>query len=577
MEKILKGVSSSTGLCMGKAYMYRSGEELDIKKIDIEDIDYEIKRFKKSVDRAKKDISRLCLEAKKEIGEEKSKIFYTHKMILEDADFLTRVEKSIRENNINAEWAIKSILNEYINIFNSIEDVNMKEKIIDIKDVFIRVINYLMNITDRKLNNIDEKVILVAKELRPSDTIDIDKNKILAIVTEKGGLASHTSIIAKTLGIPSIVGIENLTEKVNHLDYLIVDGYYDTVIVNPTKETKKEYSHLEKEVHKYTEKHVKYINKKAITKDDISVKVLGNIATCEDSKRVVDFGGEGSGLVRTEFLYMRRESPPDYKEQVEIYSKICQNFKGKEVIIRTLDVGGDKDIPYLNFNKEKNPFLGYRGIRICLNNIELFKEQIKAIYSISSKYNIKIMFPMISSLEEIDKIDEVINLAKKELDKEEISYNKNIKKGIMIETPGAALQVEDFLKRVDFISIGTNDLVQYVLAVDRENQAISDLYSNYHPAVLRLINNIIKAGNTAGKEVGMCGEMASDRNLIPLLLAMGLRNFSVAPAFIPECKYVINHISVKKINKNLEKVLSFSRGKEVKEYLMKKYKGIYNN
>lgn len=572
MQIKLKGYGSAPGISMGEVFIYNSNKNLPVEKFNIGDINAEIKRYEDAIIKARIEIENLYVKAELELGKEEAKIFHAHKLILDDPELNKRIKKEIKEEKINSEWVIKSIIQEYIEIFEHIEDEILKNRITDIKDVLNRVIRVLLNIDSNSLININKEVILVSNDITPSDAMHLEKNNILAIAIENGSIASHASIIAKTLGIPAVIGVEGLTENINDEDILIVDGFNGNIIINPDTEALDEYYEKKKKIIRNKELFNNYFDKETKTLDNKKFKILGNIATIADSKRVVKNGGEGIGLVRTEVLYMNRTKPPTINEQVNIYKNICKNLAGKPVTIRTLDIGGDKVISYLPMKKEKNPFLGYRGIRFCLGTEFLFKDQIKAIYITSASENVRIMYPMVTTMKELESIEKIENEVKEELDRENIPYDRNIKKGIMIETPSAAIQSDDFAKKVDFFSIGTNDLIQYIMAIDRENQSLKDLYSYYHPAVLRIIKIIITNAKNNNIEVAMCGEMASTPELIPILALMGLDEFSVAPSFVLQTRYIINNINLENINDKLDYVLSMDKACEIKEYLNSLYK-----
>lgn len=572
MQIKLKGYGSAPGISMGEVFIYNSNKNLPVEKIHIGDIEAEIKRYEDAIIKAKNEIENLYIKAELELGKEEAKIFHAHKLILEDPELNKKIKLEIEEKEVNVEWIIKSIIQEYIEIFEHIEDEILKNRITDIKDVLNRVIRVLLNIDSNSLININKEVILVTNDITPSDAMHLEKDNILAIAIENGSVASHASIIAKTLGIPAVIGVEGLISNISDEDILIVDGFNGTITVNPNNLSLNEYYKKNKEINKNKELFNNYFNKETKTLDNKKFKVFGNIATIADSKRVAKNGGEGIGLVRTEVLYMNRTKPPTIKEQVNIYKKISQNLGGRPVTIRTLDIGGDKVISYLPIKKEKNPFLGYRGIRFCLGTDFLFKDQIKAIYITSATENVRIMYPMVTTIKELESIEKIENQVKEELDRENIPYNRNIKKGIMIETPSAAIQSDDFAKKVDFFSIGTNDLIQYIMAIDRENQSLKDLYSYYHPAVLRIIKIIINNAKNNNIEVAMCGEMASTPELIPILASMGLDEFSVAPSFILQTRYIINNINLENINDKLDYALSMDKACEIKEYLNSLYK-----
>lgn len=573
MRKKLKGYASAPGISMGKIYLYNPNkEEIKIEKIEISDFKYETDRFLNALNKSILEIEALNSKAELEIGKDEAKIFKAHKLIAEDPELKMRVIKDIKDASLNAEWVVKTIKEEYIDIFESIDDEVLKGRVIDIEDVLNRIIRNLLNINNelKFLDELEGDIILVAEDITPSDAMYLNNSRILGVIVEKGSIASHASIIAKTIGIPAITAIEDVKNNMSSGDYAVINGCSGEVIINPNDSDLIDYENRKKELLEEGYIYEEYINKPTISKDRYKAKIMGNIATIDDAKRVVENGGEGIGLVRTEFIYMDRVEAPSVDEQVAIYEMICKNFKSEAVVIRTLDIGGDKVIPYLPMDEEKNPFLGYRGIRYCLGTKYLFKDQIKAIYITSNKYNVEIMYPMVTTIKELECILEIENEVKMELYKEKIPY-KDIKRGIMIETPAAAILSYEFAKKVDFFSIGTNDLIQYTMAVDRENINTKDLYSYYHPAVLRLIEYTIENAKKAGIKVGMCGEMASIPDIIPILLAMGLDEFSVDPNSILKTRYIINNLNKVDMEKELKNVLEKSGACEVKKYLKKLY------
>lgn len=526
----LKGLGVSEGIAISKSFIYKK-TEIIIEKKNISNTDEEIKRFEKSVDISKKQLDELYEKTKKDIGEDEAEIFSAHKMFLNDPEFISNIKEQIN-TGINSEFAIKTVRDILIQNFSLIDDEYIKERIVDIQDVSDRMLRNLLGIKDPNLSNISEDCIIIAYDLTPSDTASMNKDKVKGFVTQVGGKTSHTSIIAKTMGIPAVVGIDSIFEKIDDNVEIIVDGDSGDVFVNPDDRTISEYSLILKDFLREKEELKKYINKKTITKDGESFKVFANIANHKDVEFVLENDAEGVGLFRTEFIYMDRNSLPEEDEQFKIYKKVLESMQNKPVIIRTLDIGGDKEVNYLNLPKEMNPFMGYRAIRICLDRKDIFKTQLRALLRASIYGKLEIMFPMISSVEELFEAKKVLEEVKNELKDEQIKFSEDIKVGMMIEVPSAAILSDIFAKHVDFFSIGTNDLIQYFTAVDRTNDKVQSLYDPYNPAIIRILNTIISNAHKNNISVGMCGELASDPSFTRLLCGFGLNEFSVNPASV---------------------------------------------
>lgn len=564
----MKGLATSPGIGIGKAFLYKE-PLLEISKKDIGSEEVEIDRFKKAIEQAKSEIDKLYEITLKSVGEKEAEIFSAHKMMLEDPEFIGGAEKKIRQEKVNAEWAVSEVANKFITMFENIEDEYLKARAADLDDVSKRVLRILLDIEPVDLLSIDKDTIIIAEDLTPSDTAQMNKENVQGIITELGGRTSHTSIIARTLDIPAISGAKDVLNTVNSGDFLIIDGDTGEIILDPSENQKQEYRKKQEEIKEFKKKLKEMIGKESKSKDGHKVEIAGNIGTPKDIHKVLQQDGEGVGLFRTEFLYMDRDRLPTEEEQFESYKTVAEKLEGNPLVIRTLDVGGDKEIPYLNLPKEMNPFLGYRAIRLCLDRLDIFKTQLRAILRASHYGNIKIMFPMISSIEEVKKAKAIVEKVKEELKEENIPFKEDLEIGIMVEIPAVAIHSKAFAKEVDFFSIGTNDLIQYTVAVDRGNQNISDLYSQYHPAVLRLINMTIKNGHNEGIWVGMCGEVAGDPKLIPLLLAMGLDEFSMSASSILRARYLIRNTSKAEVKEKLNEVLNLSTSEDVEEFIDK--------
>lgn len=447
------------------------------------------------------------------------------------------------------------------------KDEYIKARALDIKDIAKRLIRILLGIEKSELKLPKEECILIARDLTPSDFARMNKDKIIGIVTELGGRTSHTSIMVRSMGIPYVAGIKGITKKIKDGEAIIIDGNEGLILINPTPEEIEKYKKKSYEYERFKNKIKEMKGLKSISKDGVKIGLAANIGSPEDIDKVLENNAEAIGLYRTEFLYMNNNSLPSEEEQFKAYRVVAEKMKDKPVIIRTLDVGGDKDIPYLNLPKEMNPFLGYRAIRLCLDRKYLFKTQLRAILKASYYGNIKIMIPMISNIEEIRMAKRLLEEAKNELKYEKIPFNNNIELGIMVEVPAVAIHSDVFAKEVDFFSIGTNDLIQYTLAVDRENQDISYLYSHYDPAALKLIKMTIDNGHKAGIRVNMCGEAASDEKLIPVFLAMGLDELSMNPFSLPKSKWIVRNTSKEEIEPMIEPMLNLPTAKDVEKFI----------
>ncbi|KOR24495.1 phosphoenolpyruvate--protein phosphotransferase [Clostridium sp. L74] len=533
-----KGIAASKGYAIGKIFIK---EDINIEVVEksIDNIEKEKERFKNALISTKEQLERIKDKAQKEVGAEKAAVFDSHIMLLDDPEFAGAVEMNVESNKVNSEKALQEVIDMYSSIFAAMEDEYMRERGTDIKDVGKRIMLNLMGKSSNSMDDLDKDTIIVAQDLTPSDTAQLDKEKVIAFLTNIGGRTSHSAIMARTLEIPAIVGMKDITESVKNGDVVIVDGIEGVVIINPDKDTINKYEESKKAFLKEKEELKKLINVETITKSGKRVEVCGNIGKPQDVHQVLENGGEGVGLFRTEFLYMDRDNMPSEDEQFESYKYAVEKMEGRPVVIRTLDIGGDKKLPYLEMPEEMNPFLGYRAIRLCLDRKELFKVQLRALLRASAFGNLKIMFPMISSLSEFKAAKELLKECMDELKAEGKEFNKNLETGIMVEIPAAAICADELAKHVDFFSIGTNDLIQYTLAADRMNEKISYLYDPMHPAVLRLIKMTIDAAHKEGKWCGMCGEMAGDENAIETLVEYGLDEYSMSASSILTAKKII--------------------------------------
>jgi phosphotransferase system enzyme I (PtsI) len=533
-----KGIQASKGYAIGEVFI-KEEQNLTFTERKIEDVEIEKNRLKQAVEASRSQLEQIKEKTERELGADKGAIFESHLMILDDPEFTGAVDMGIETNKINAEKALQDVAEMYIGIFEAMDDEYMRERGADIKDVWKRILQNLLGKASVDMGNLNENTVIIAHDLTPSDTAQLDKKKVVAFLTNIGGRTSHSAIMARTLEIPAVVGLGDIIECAKNGDTIIVDGVEGIVIINPDKETTRIYQEKKNSFEEEKKELKKLLGIKTITKAGKSIDIAGNIGQPEDVHQVLQNGGEGIGLFRTEFLYMDREDMPSEEEQFEAYKYVAEKMEGKSVVIRTLDIGGDKKLPYLPMPEEMNPFLGYRAIRICLDRTDIFRIQLRALLRASAFGNIKIMFPMIASLSEFLKAKEILLDCMKELKKKGIQFNENLETGIMVEIPAAAVMADELAKHVDFFSIGTNDLIQYTLAADRMNEKVSYLYDPMHPAVLKLIKMTIEAAHKEGKWCGMCGEMAGEEEAISTLLEYGLDEFSMSASSILRAKQII--------------------------------------
>ena len=562
----MKGLGVSPGIGIGKAFIIDK-RSINIIKDYVNDVEREIDRLKSAFETAKEQLNELYNKSIDKLGEKEAQIFKSHEMMLEDDTFISEVENRIKDEKINAEFALHETSNVYIEMFQKIEDEYLRERAEDIRDVMNRVIRILMGIFSVDFSDLDENSIIVAKDLTPSDTAQIDRTKVVAMITEVGGKTSHAAIIARIMGIPTVVGLNDITDKIKDGDMVICDGKTGKVLINPNKKQLFYYNNKKNIEDEINNELRNQIGLPSVTKDGFAVSLSANIGTPNDVDMALQNDAEGIGLFRSEFIFMNRERQPTEDEQFEQYKEVLVKMGDKPVIIRTLDIGGDKNVPYIDIPKEMNPFLGYRAIRLCLGNVEVFRTQLRAILRASVYGNVKIMLPMISTMKELKDSKKILQQAKDELTKEGIKFKDDIEIGIMIEIPSAAIISDLLAKEVDFFSIGTNDLIQYTMAVDRMNSKLSHLYSQYHPALLRLIKGIIDNAHNAGIWVGMCGEAAGDPKLIPVFVGMGLDEFSMNSPSILRSRYIVRNLNKKDIELIAKSTLDMENALEVEEYL----------
>jgi phosphotransferase system enzyme I (PtsI) len=564
---MFKGTSASAGIGIGKAVNVEEAE-LKIRREAITDPEAEKARFHAAVKQAMEETGLLAQDLATKVGEKEAEILNGHLLLLSDPMLTGEIENSITGENVNSEYAVENVCNTYADMFASMGDELMQQRATDMHDIKTRVQKILMGVSSVDISALPEGSVIVARDLTPSMTAGINPEKVVGIVTELGGKTSHSAILARALEIPAVVAIEGFLGKVSDGDDVILDGSKGVVVVNPDDSLKAEYAAKRESFLKEKKELEQYIGKPTVTKDGASIELVANIGKPEDVEKVLQYDGEGIGLFRTEFLFMDRASMPTEDEQFEAYRKVAVSMNGKPVIIRTLDIGGDKEIPYMGLQKDENPFLGYRAIRFCLDRKEdVYKPQLRALLRASAFGNIRIMVPMVTCLEEFREAKALIEELKKELDEKGIACKKDIQVGIMVETAAASLMADVFAKEVDFFSIGTNDLTQYTMSVDRGNDKVSYLYSPLNPAVLRSIRHVIECGRKEGIMVGMCGEAASDPMLIPLLLAFGLNEFSMSASAILNARKLITGYSAKELQAVADQAMSYSTVKEVEDYM----------
>lgn len=564
---MFKGTNASSGIGIGTAVIVEEAE-LVIKRETVADASAEVERFKKALDQTMKDTEALAADLATRVGEKEAEILQGHMMLLMDPMLTGEIENTISGESICSEYAIETVCNTYANVFASMDDELMQQRATDMRDIKVRMQKVLLGVESVDIAALPAGSILVAKDLTPSMTAGINPANVTGIVTELGGKTSHSAILARALEIPAVVAVSDFLGQVKNGDNVVLDGGEGIVYVNPEAEILVEYTTKRDAFLKEKKDLEQYIGKPSVTKDGVTVEIVANIGKPEDVEKVLQYDGEGVGLFRTEFLFMDRNAMPTEEEQFEAYKQVAEALKGKPVIIRTLDIGGDKEIPYMGLEKDENPFLGYRAIRLCLDRKDdIYKPQLRALLRASAYGNIKIMIPMVTCLDEYREAKMLIESIKLELDRQNIPYNKEIQVGIMVETAAASLMADVFAKEVDFFSIGTNDLTQYTMSVDRGNDKISYLYSTFNPAVLRSIKRVITCAREAGIMVGMCGEAASDPMMIPLLLAFGLNEFSMSASAILYSRKLVTNYSVAELQEVADKAMSFTTTKEVEAYM----------
>ncbi|MGY0146764.1 phosphoenolpyruvate-protein phosphotransferase PtsI [Edwardsiella tarda] len=553
---MISGILVSPGIAFGKALLLKEDEiVISRKKITADEVEHEIARFKEGRDKAAQQLEAIRQKASETLGEEKAAIFEGHIMLLEDEELEQEIIALIKDNGMSAEAAAREVIDGQASALEELDDEYLKERAADVRDIGKRLLKNILGMTIIDLGAIQDEVILVATDLTPSETAQLNLDKVLGFITDLGGRTSHTSIMARSLELPAIVGTSDVTQKVQNGDYLILDAVNNKIYLNPTAETIDQLKAVQAQYINEKNELAKLKDLPAITLDGHQVEVCANIGTVRDVAGAERNGAEGVGLYRTEFLFMDRDALPTEEEQFQAYKAVAEAMGSQAVIVRTMDIGGDKDLPYMDLPKEENPFLGWRAIRICLDRKEILHTQLRAILRASSFGKLRIMFPMIISVEEVRMLKAELELLKAQLREEGKSFDETIEVGVMVETPAAATVAHHLAKEVDFFSIGTNDLTQYTLAVDRGNELISHLYNPMAPSVLTLIKQVIDASHAHGKWTGMCGELAGDERATLLLLGMGLDEFSMSSISIPRIKKIIRNANFEDVKALAEEAL----------------------
>lgn len=559
---MIKGIAASNGIAIAKAYKLVM-PDLTVEKVTVEDVEKEIKAYEDAMDHTAKELEVIKEAASKNLSAEEAAVFDAHALVLSDPELKTQVEDKIRNEKCNAAAALDEVAAMFISMFESMGDEYFRERAADIKDVSRRL---LANLLGKSLPNpalIDEEVVIIADDLTPSDTAQLNKNLVRGFATNIGGRTSHSAIMARSLEIPAVVACKTITEEVKDGDMIALDGIEGVVMINPDEETIKEYATKRDEYKAYREELKKLVNEKTVSTDGHHVELVANIGSPKDLEGVKENGGEGVGLFRTEFLYMESAELPSEDKQYEVYKEILEGMAGKPVVVRTLDIGGDKEIEAIDLPKEMNPFLGVRAIRLCFQREDIFRTQLRALLRASVHGDLRIMFPMIAALGEFRKAKGILMEEKEKLIAEGVEVSDTIQVGIMIEIPAAAVLADQFAKEVDFFSIGTNDLIQYTFAADRMSSGVSYLYQPFNPSILRLVKHVIDSAHKEGKWAGMCGEMAGEPLAAPLLLGLGLDEFSMSATSILAQRKLIRGLSQAEMAELANKAINCGTMEEV--------------
>ncbi|EOU3381014.1 phosphoenolpyruvate--protein phosphotransferase [Staphylococcus aureus] len=565
MSKLIKGIAASDGVAIAKAYLLVEPDLTFDKNEKVTDVEGEVAKFNNAIEASKVELTKIRNNAEVQLGADKAAIFDAHLLVLDDPELIQPIQDKIKNENANAATALTDVTTQFVTIFESMDNEYMKERAADIRDVSKRVLSHILGIELPNPSMIDESVVIVGNDLTPSDTAQLNKEFVQGFATNIGGRTSHSAIMSRSLEIPAIVGTKSITQEVKQGDMIIVDGLNGDVIVNPTED----------ELIAYQDKRERYFADKkelqklrdadTVTVDGLHAELAANIGTPNDLPGVIENGAQGIGLYRTEFLYMGRDQMPTEEEQFEAYKEVLEAMNGKRVVVRTLDIGGDKELSYLNLPEEMNPFLGYRAIRLCLAQQDIFRPQLRALLRASVYGKLNIMFPMVATINEFREAKAILLEEKENLKNEGHDISDDIELGIMVEIPATAALADVFAKEVDFFSIGTNDLIQYTLAADRMSERVSYLYQPYNPSILRLVKQVIEASHKEGKWTGMCGEMAGDETAIPLLLGLGLDEFSMSATSILKARRQINGLSKNEMTELANRAVDCATQEEVIE------------
>ncbi|MNH74343.1 Phosphoenolpyruvate-protein phosphotransferase [compost metagenome] len=560
----IEGIAASAGVAIARAFKLEH-PDYTINKQSVQSTEAEITRFDSALAKSQQELEAIKERTRVELGEKKAEIFESHLLILNDPELIDPVRTMISDEQVNAEFALNETASQFISMFENMKSAYLQERAADMRDVTKRVLTHLLGLTYVNPAEISEEVIVIAEDLTPSDTAQLNRKYVLGFTTNIGGRTSHSAIMARSLEIPAVVGTKEVVEKVSNGDLVIVDGLDGQVIINPTDEIVSEFRAKQLKYQEQRAEWNKLRDQKSVSKDGVHVELAANIGTPNDVAGVIDNGGEAVGLYRTEFLYMGRDKLPSEDVQFNAYKTVLEKMEGKPVVVRTLDIGGDKELPYLDLPKEMNPFLGFRAVRLCLDRTDIFRTQLRALLRASVYGNLRIMFPMIATLGEFREAKALLLEEKQNLIAEGIAVSENIQLGIMVEIPSTAVMADQFAKEVDFFSIGTNDLIQYTMAADRMNERVSYLYQPYNPAILRLVKMVIDAAHKEGRWAGMCGEMAGDTTAIPLLLGLGLDEFSMSATSILPARSLISKLSKAEMQELAAKALELQTAEQVVE------------
>ncbi|EOB7104745.1 phosphoenolpyruvate--protein phosphotransferase [Staphylococcus aureus] len=565
MSKLIKGIAASDGVAIAKAYLLVEPDLTFDKNEKVTDVEGEVAKFNSAIEASKVELTKIRNNAEVQLGADKAAIFDAHLLVLDDPELIQPIQDKIKNENANAATALTDVTTQFVTIFESMDNEYMKERAADIRDVSKRVLSHILGVELPNPSMIDESVVIVGNDLTPSDTAQLNKEFVQGFTTNIGGRTSHSAIMSRSLEIPAIVGTKSITQEVKQGDMIIVDGLNGDVIVNPTEDELIAYQD-KRECYFADKKELQKLrDADTVTVDGVHAELAANIGTPNDLPGVIENGAQGIGLYRTEFLYMGRDQMPTEEEQFEAYKEVLEAMDGKRVVVRTLDIGGDKELSYLNLPEEMNPFLGYRAIRLCLAQQDIFRPQLRALLRASVYGKLNIMFPMVATINEFREAKAILLEEKENLKNEGHDISDDIELGIMVEIPATAALADVFAKEVDFFSIGTNDLIQYTLAADRMSERVSYLYQPYNPSILRLVKQVIEASHKEGKWTGMCGEMAGDETAIPLLLGLGLDEFSMSATSILKARRQINGLSKNEMTELANRAVDCATQEEVIE------------